>query len=84
MKRRETVRLSCTKQMDSARSSMRTTHPFHCPPETLIHFDLAVNLVGGAKFCLFCFFVNQQSHSYNAVIMPNQLISTSSRARNQL
>ena len=53
MKRRETVRLSCTKQMGSARSSMRTTHPFHCPPETLIYFDLTVNLVGGANVVCF-------------------------------
>ena len=52
-KRRETVRLSCTKQMGSARSSMRTTHPFHCPPETLIYFDLTVNLVGGANVACF-------------------------------
>ena len=55
MKRWETVRLSCTKQMGSARSSMHTTHPFHCPPETLIYFndDLTVNLVGGANVVCF-------------------------------
>ena len=35
MKRQETVRLSCTTQMGSTRSSMRTMHPFHRPPETL-------------------------------------------------
>ena len=53
IKRRETVRLSCTKQMGSARSSMRTTHHFHCPPETLIYYDLTVNLVGGANVVCF-------------------------------
>ena len=39
--------------MGSARSSMRTTHPFHCPPETFIYFDLTVNLVGGANVVCF-------------------------------
>ena len=38
---------------------------------------------GGRRQCLFCFFVNQQSHPYNAVIKPNQLIITS-KARDQL
>ena len=64
MKRRGTVCLSCTKQMGSARSSMRTTHPFHCPPETLIHFDLAVNLVGGANVvCFVSLFINRAIHT---------------------
>ena len=57
MKRRETVRLSCTKQMGSARSSMSTTHPFHCPPETLIYFDFTINLVGGANVVCFVSFL---------------------------
>ena len=48
------------KKKGSARSSMRTTHPFHCPPETLIHFDLAVNLVGGANVvCLVSLLINK-------------------------
>ena len=60
MTRRETVRLSCTKQMGSARSSMSTMHPFHCPPETLI-----LRQFGGQSECrLFCFFVNSQGHPY--------------------
>ena len=82
IKRRETVRLSCTKQMGSARSSMRTTHPFHCPPETLMSL-WSCRQFGRSQCCLFCFFVNQQSHPYNAVIKPNQLIITS-KARDQL
>ena len=57
----ETVRLSCTKQMDSARSSVRTTHPFHCPPETLIHFDLTVNLVGGDNVVCFVSLLKRKS-----------------------
>ena len=38
---------------------------------------------GQSHCCLFCFFVNQHSHPYNAVIKPNQLIITS-KARDQL
>ena len=77
-KRRETVRLSCTKQMGSARSSMRTTHPFHCPPETLIYFDLAVNLVGGANVvCFVTLLINRAIHT----TLWSSQISWSSRAR---
>ena len=32
---------------------MRTTHPFYCPPEMLIYFDLTINLVGGANVVWF-------------------------------
>ena len=64
MKRRETVRLSCTKQMGSARSSMRTTHPSHCPPETHIYFDLTVNLVGGANVvCFVSLLIHRATHT---------------------
>ena len=60
----ETARLSCTKQMGSARSSMRTTHPFHCPPEMLIYFALTVNLVGGATVvCIVSLLINRVSHT---------------------
>ena len=77
-KRRETVRLSCTKQMDSARSSVRTTHPFHCPPETLIHFDLTVNLVGGDNVvCFVSLLINRAIHT----TLWSSQISWSSRAR---
>ena len=78
IKRRETVRLSCTKQMGSARSSMRTTHPSHCPPETLIYFDLTVNLVGGAiVVCFVSLLINIAIHT---TLWTSQ-ISWSSRAR---
>ena len=50
--------------MGSARSSMRTTHPFHCPPETLIYFDLTVNLVGGANVvCFVSLLINIAIHT---------------------
>ena len=38
---------------------------------------------GRSQCCLFCFFVYQQNHPYNAVIKPKQLIITS-KARDQL
>ena len=63
----ETVRLSCTKQMGSARSSMRTMHPFHCPSETLILRQFG----GQSQCCLFGFSVNSQSHPYKSLNKPN-------------
>ena len=43
---------------------MRTTHPFHCPPETLIYFDLTVNLVGGAiVVCFVSLLINIAIHT---------------------
>ena len=44
------VRLSCTKQMDSAQSSMRIR------TLSIVHL----------RHTLFCFFVNSQSHPYNS------------------
>ena len=66
MKRWETVRLSCTKQMGSVRSSMRTTHPFRCPPEMHI-----LRQFGGQSQCFFFSIVNSQSHPYKSMNKPN-------------
>ena len=55
MKRQETVRLSCTKQMGSARSSMRTTHPFHCHLRRL--FTLISPAIWWAESMLFVLFL---------------------------
>ena len=45
------------------------THPFYCPPETLIWHQFC----GRSQCCLFCFFVNSQtqSHPYKSMNKPN-------------
>ena len=64
MKRRETVRLSCTKQMESARSSMRTTHPFHCPLRRLFTLISPSIWMGGVNVVYFVsLFINKAIHT---------------------
>ena len=43
------------------------TYPFYCPPETLIWRQFC----GWSQCCLFCFFVNSQSHPYKSMNKPN-------------